>query len=138
MVITEWNLADNIKTKEDLFLYMESALEEKDLEYLIIACKDVVKIAKDKGFYTEKDVRKLWYKKNKAKVLKQSKKWHDAHKEYGKEYGKKYRVENAEKCKKLQAEWRKNNKDKRAEYFHRWYMKKKNKTETRPYNKKEK
>lgn len=48
--ITEWKLEDYIKTKEDLVNYLESALEEKDFAYLLIACKDALEIAKKKGW----------------------------------------------------------------------------------------
>ena len=48
--ITEWKLEDYIKTKGDLVNYLETALEEKDFAYLLIACKDVIKIAKKKGW----------------------------------------------------------------------------------------
>ena len=46
MKLTEWKLEDHIKTKEDLVNYLESALEEKDFAYLLIACKDFLDIAK--------------------------------------------------------------------------------------------
>ena len=50
MELKEWKLEDEIKTKEDLVNYLESALEEKDFAYLLIACKDFLDIANKKGW----------------------------------------------------------------------------------------
>ena len=63
----EWRLEDNIKTKIDLIRYMEAVLGEYQssflpqnhdnpdnaFEYFLIACKDVLRIAKDKGWIND-------------------------------------------------------------------------------------
>lgn len=40
--ITQWNIQDYLKTDEDISNYLETAIEEVDYKYLVIACKDVV------------------------------------------------------------------------------------------------
>lgn len=47
---TPWQLSDYIRTKEDLINYLQAAIEENDIEYLCIACKDVIEIVKKKGW----------------------------------------------------------------------------------------
>lgn len=53
----EFDVGENIKNEEDLVNYMRAAMEEvpenftkKDFEYLLIACKDVLKVAEEKGW----------------------------------------------------------------------------------------
>ena len=53
----EFDVGENIKNENDLVNYMRAAMEEipenftkKDFEYLLIACKDVLKIAEEKGW----------------------------------------------------------------------------------------
>lgn len=59
MKLTEWNLDNEIKTKGELALFLQSAIEEvkniekptkKDMQWLRIACNDFVRIAKQKGW----------------------------------------------------------------------------------------
>ena len=54
-----WNLDNEIKTKGELALFLQSAIEEvkniekptkKDMQWLKIACNDFVRIAKLKGW----------------------------------------------------------------------------------------
>ena len=44
--LTEWNIQDYLKTVEDVRNFLESALEEKDNEFLVIAVKDAIKALK--------------------------------------------------------------------------------------------
>lgn len=41
--VTEWNILDYLKTEEDVANYLESALEEDDFEYFLIALGNVAK-----------------------------------------------------------------------------------------------
>jgi probable addiction module antidote protein len=41
MKTTKWDMADNIKTKEDVVLYLEAALEENDPELLLATLGDI-------------------------------------------------------------------------------------------------
>lgn len=59
MKLTEWNLDNEIKTKGELALFLQSAIEEvknlekptkKDMLWLKIACNDFVRIAKQRGW----------------------------------------------------------------------------------------
>ena len=59
MKLTEWNLDNEIKTKGELALFLQSAIEEvkniekptkKDMQWLKIACNDFVRIVKLKGW----------------------------------------------------------------------------------------
>ena len=50
-----WNLKDDIKTKDDLLEYFLAGVEavgstEPDFQWMLILCKDVLKIAKKKGW----------------------------------------------------------------------------------------
>lgn len=50
-----WNLEDDIKTKEDLLEYFLAGVEavgrtEPDFQWMLILCKDVLKIAKKNGW----------------------------------------------------------------------------------------
>ena len=42
-----WNVQDYLKTSEDIANYLESALEENDAEYTIIAVKDAITALRD-------------------------------------------------------------------------------------------
>lgn len=55
MKLKPWKLEDEIKTKEDLINYLESALEEKDFAYLLIACRDFLEMAEKKGWANAKN-----------------------------------------------------------------------------------
>lgn len=55
MELKPWNIEDQIKTKEDLINYLESALEEKDFAYLLIACRDFLGISEKKGWTNAKN-----------------------------------------------------------------------------------
>lgn len=55
--ITEWKLEDNINTKDDLMNLVWAAVDDmpepitkEDFDYLIHLCKDVLRIAKLKGW----------------------------------------------------------------------------------------
>lgn len=48
--ITEWKLSDSMKSPVDLLYYLSGALEENDTDFIVIACNDVVEIAKEKGW----------------------------------------------------------------------------------------
>ena len=57
MEVTEWKLEDEIKTKDDLLRLVWAGIEgmcdpmtEKDFEYLLILCQDILDIAKKKGW----------------------------------------------------------------------------------------
>ena len=41
--VTEWNILDYLKTEEDIANYLESALEEENFEYFLIALGNVAK-----------------------------------------------------------------------------------------------
>jgi probable addiction module antidote protein len=59
MELTEWNMADNINSKEEVYAYLEAALAENDLETLfdvigaIARSKGMSKIANDIGLNRE-------------------------------------------------------------------------------------
>lgn len=125
MKTTEWKLEDNIKTKDDLFEYMRAAIEENDFEFFIIACRDVLKISKEKGFYTKKDNSRRYYLLNKDRLLEKSRDWYKKHPKYNKEYGKKYREENKEKCRESNRKYREENKEHVKEYQRQYYLKRK-------------
>ena len=56
--ITEWKLDDEIRTKRDLVGFLIAATEDvnpkypgkKDMAWLAVACKDYVRIAKQRGW----------------------------------------------------------------------------------------
>lgn len=50
MQITEWKLEDEIHTPDDLVEFMLAAIEENNMAFFYIACKDVIRIAKLKGW----------------------------------------------------------------------------------------
>lgn len=58
-MVKEWNLEDEIQTKEELLGYLEGAVEEGDWSFVLIACRDVLEIARKKG----------WTKKDKCRIL---------------------------------------------------------------------
>ena len=121
----EWNLEDNIKTKDDLFEYMLAAIEENDFEFFIIACRDVLKISKEKGFYTKKDNSRRYYLLNRDRILKRNKDWFKKNPEYNKEYWKKHREENKEKYRDVRRKYREENKERIKEYNRQYYLKRK-------------
>jgi probable addiction module antidote protein len=59
MKLTEWDMADNINSKEEVYAYLEAALAESDLETLfdvvgaIARSKGMSKIANDIGLNRE-------------------------------------------------------------------------------------
>jgi probable addiction module antidote protein len=59
MELYDWDMADNINTSEEVFAYLEGALEENDMETLfdvigaIARSKGMAKIAKDLGLNRE-------------------------------------------------------------------------------------
>lgn len=57
--LKEWKLENQIKTKPELVMFLMCAVEEvkiphhptnKEIQWLAIACKDYVRIAKQKGW----------------------------------------------------------------------------------------
>lgn len=40
--LTPWNVQDYLKTPEDIANYLETALEENDAEFTVIAVKDAI------------------------------------------------------------------------------------------------
>lgn len=50
MKLKPWNIADEIKTKDDLLAYLKAGLEENDFKFALISCKDFLDIAKQKGW----------------------------------------------------------------------------------------
>lgn len=57
MKVTEWKLEDVVKEKDDLYNLLWAGLDEikvpmneKDFEYLLILCQDILDIAKKKGW----------------------------------------------------------------------------------------
>ena len=65
MKIHDWDMADHIKTKEDIFNYLEAAFEENDTETLfdvigaIARSKGMVQIAKELDLNRESLYRSL-------------------------------------------------------------------------------
>lgn len=63
--ITKWDMADNIKTKEDVILYLETAFEEGDLQDIISVLgavsrsQGMTQIAKETGVTRESLYRSL-------------------------------------------------------------------------------
>ncbi|MDR3174418.1 MAG: putative addiction module antidote protein [Treponema sp.] len=59
MELHDWDMADNINTREEVFAYLEGALEENDMETFfdvigaIARSKGMAKIAKDLGLNRE-------------------------------------------------------------------------------------
>ena len=54
---TLWKLEDYIKTKTDLVGFLVAAIEDtnekptkKDMEWLVVACTDFIRIAKERGW----------------------------------------------------------------------------------------
>ena len=121
----EWKLDDDIKTKDDLFEYMRVAIEENDFEFFIIACRDVLKISKEKGFYTKKDNARRYYLLNRDRVLKKNRDWFKKHPEYNKEYWKKHREEIKEKYRGAKRKYLEENKEHIKEYNRQYYLKRK-------------
>ena len=62
MKLTKWKLEDTIKTECDLMDYMHAALDEDNVDFFFIACRDVVRIAKKRGWLKR---RRLSWLKNK-------------------------------------------------------------------------
>lgn len=62
MKLTKWKLEDYINSRSDLMEYMWGALETKNEDFFIIACQDVIRIAKKKGWLKK---RSLSWLKNK-------------------------------------------------------------------------
>lgn len=50
MKLKEWKLEDQINSQVDLVDYLFAAMKEYDFKFLLIACKDVLNIAKKKGW----------------------------------------------------------------------------------------
>lgn len=64
MKVSKWNLDDGMKTVCDLRGYMYAVLEETEGQsddFFFIACKDVLRIAKKKGWLKRKGLS--WLKK---------------------------------------------------------------------------
>ena len=64
MKLKQWNLDDGIKTVCDLRDYMYAVLEETEGqsdEFFLIACKDVLRIAKERGWLKRKGLS--WLKR---------------------------------------------------------------------------
>lgn len=59
MKLIEWKLENEIQTKEELMGYMEAASEEGDWDFFLIACREVLEIAKKKGWMRKDKCRKL-------------------------------------------------------------------------------
>jgi len=65
ITVSDWNLADEIKTKEDVIGILEAALEENDMEFLfsvigdIARSKGMAQIAKDLNLARESLYRSL-------------------------------------------------------------------------------
>ena len=59
MKIIEWKLENEIKTREELMGYMEAAAEEGDWDFFLSACREVLEIARKKG----------WTKKHKCRIV---------------------------------------------------------------------
>jgi len=53
MQIKPWNIADEIKTKDDLLEYLKAGLEENDFKFAAISCRDFLDIAKKKKWIKE-------------------------------------------------------------------------------------
>jgi probable addiction module antidote protein len=59
MELYDWDMADHINTKEEVFAYLEGALEENDMETLfdvigaIVRSKGMAKIAQEAGLNRE-------------------------------------------------------------------------------------
>lgn len=50
MELKPWDIKDYLKNKEDVINYLQGAIQENDLKFLCIACKDVVDAAKKHGW----------------------------------------------------------------------------------------
>lgn len=57
MKVTEWKFDDVVKEKDDLYNLLWAGLDEikvpmneKDFEYLLILCQDILDIAKKRGW----------------------------------------------------------------------------------------
>lgn len=48
-----WAIEDYVNSKKDVLDYLWAALDEADEDYVLIACQDIVRIAKAKGWLTE-------------------------------------------------------------------------------------
>lgn len=48
--ITEWNLKDYLKTPLTAVTLLWAVMQENDDEYTLSICKDIVKIAEEKGW----------------------------------------------------------------------------------------
>lgn len=59
MKLSEWKLEDQIQSREELIDYMWAAIEEADFEFMLIACREVLEIAKKKGWMRKDKCRKL-------------------------------------------------------------------------------
>jgi len=57
--IQRWDIADELKTEEDMLLYLEAALEENDAQFLMVALGDIARakgmtnVARDTGLGRE-------------------------------------------------------------------------------------
>lgn len=63
MKLTEWKLEEQIRSKEELAGYLEGAVEEGDFNFILIACRDVLDIARKKGWMGKDKCRKMTWKK---------------------------------------------------------------------------
>lgn len=54
MQVTEWKLEDQIRTQDELVGYLAAAVEDGDFRFILIACRDVIEIAKKKGWNKKK------------------------------------------------------------------------------------
>jgi len=70
----------------------------------------------------QKERMKLYYKKNRKKLLKQFKKYATIHTEELREYQKKYHIKNKVKSNKQSREWYLKNKDNLKEYYKNHYL----------------
>ncbi len=50
MKLNEWKLGDHINSQVELVEYLLAAIKEYDFKFLLVACKDVLDIAKKKGW----------------------------------------------------------------------------------------
>jgi probable addiction module antidote protein len=60
----KWDMAENIKTKEDVFAYLQGALEENDPQFLLKIIEYIVRSEGMKQLVTEMQLQNEFEKKN--------------------------------------------------------------------------
>lgn len=56
MKLTKWKLEDYINSRRDLMEYVWAALETQNEDFFIIACQDVIRIAKKKKWLKKRSL----------------------------------------------------------------------------------